>query len=107
MENIRQCKVPMDRAEIINLMYLSTLEKLCLSTSNLKHNNVKFHGIVAGRQATSLGSITLDVTFGTADHFRTEKVKFEVVPFNSVYHESSAVRHMLHSWQGHVIYTSS
>ena len=28
----------------------------------------------------------MDVTFGTADHFRTERVKFELVPFNSVYH---------------------
>ena len=57
-----------------------------LSESQLSHNNVKFHGIVPGRQASSMGRITLNVTFGFTDNFRMEDVSFEVVPFKSVYH---------------------
>ena len=33
-----------------------------------------------------MGQITLKVTFGEADNFRTEDVSFEVVPFRSAYH---------------------
>ena len=33
-----------------------------------------------------MGKITLKVTFGMADNFRTEDVSFEVVPFRSAYH---------------------
>ena len=44
-----------------------------------------FHGVVPGKQANSLGEITLDVTFGEPDNFRTEPLSFEVVPFKSAY----------------------
>ena len=84
--NHRLRRVLMDGGVSINIMYLSTLEKLHLSQTQLRHSNIRFHGIVPGRQATSLGEISLDVTFGTPDHFRTEKVLFEVVTFESVYH---------------------
>ena len=57
-----------------------------LSESQLTHSTVKFHGIVPGRQASSMGKITLKVTFGNAENFRTEDVSFEVVPFKSAYH---------------------
>ena len=33
-----------------------------------------------------MGRITLKVTFGGTDNFRTEDVNFEVVPFKSAYH---------------------
>ena len=33
-----------------------------------------------------MGKITLKVTFGGTDNFRTEDVSFEVVPFRSAYH---------------------
>ena len=33
-----------------------------------------------------MGRITLKVTFGGTDNFRTEDVSFEVVPFKSAYH---------------------
>ena len=33
-----------------------------------------------------MGKITLKVTFGGMDNFRTEDVSFEVVPFRSAYH---------------------
>ena len=63
----------MDGGASINIMDLSTLEKLHLSKTQLRHSNVRFHGIVPGRQESSLGEISLEVTFGTPDHFRTER----------------------------------
>ena len=84
--NHRLRRVLMDGGASINIMYLSTLEKLHLSQTQLRQSNVCFHGIVPRRQVASLGEISLDVTFGTPDHFRTKKISFEVVPFESVYH---------------------
>src|SRR4051812_35206553 len=57
-----------------------------LHESQLSYSSVTFHGIVPGRQANSLGEITLDVTFGTQDNYRTEPLSFKVVPFKSAYH---------------------
>ena len=57
-----------------------------LSETQLKHSTVKFHGIVPGRQASSMGTIVLDVTFGDETNYRTEEVAFEVVEFKSAYH---------------------
>jgi hypothetical protein len=57
-----------------------------LSTTQRKHNNVVFHGVVPGRLGQSLGSITLDVVFGTPDNYRIEPLTFKVVPFKSAYH---------------------
>src|SRR4051812_17285845 len=45
-----------------------------------------FHGIVPGRKAYPIGKVTLPVTFGTPANFRTERIVFELVPFNSPYH---------------------
>jgi hypothetical protein len=41
---------------------------------------------VPGRKAYSLGKVTLPVTFGTPENFRTEKITFELVNFRSPYH---------------------
>jgi hypothetical protein len=42
--------------------------------------------VVPGRQAKSLGSITLKVAFGDENNYREEPITFEVVPFKSTYH---------------------
>jgi hypothetical protein len=44
------------------------------------------YGIVPGTAAIPLGQITLPVTFGTAENFRTEYIKFEVADFETSYH---------------------
>ncbi|KAK1653706.1 hypothetical protein QYE76_071511 [Lolium multiflorum] len=46
----------------------------------------EFHGVVPGKKANSLGSITLPVAFGDVHNFRQERITFEVVPFKSSYH---------------------
>ena len=84
--NFRLKKVLMDGGASINIIYLSTLKRMDISTRQLRPSHVKFHGIVPGRSASSLGEISLAVTFGEEDNYRTEEISFEVVPFDSAYH---------------------
>ena len=49
VQNHRLSRVLMDGGFSINIMYWSTLEKLHLSKTQLRHSNVRFHGIVPGR----------------------------------------------------------
>ena len=79
-------KCLMDGGSSINIMYIDTLLKMGLNETQLTHSDTVFHGVVPGRKAQSLGSITLMVAFGNAKNFRQEPITFEVVPFKSVYH---------------------
>ena len=45
-----------------------------------------FYGIVPVNSSTPIGSVTLPVTFGREQNFRTEYIKFEVADFESSYH---------------------
>ena len=76
----------MDGGASINIIYLNTLKRMNISTRQLRPSNVKFHGIVPGRSASSLGEITLEVTFGEEANYRTEDATFEVITFDSAYH---------------------
>jgi hypothetical protein len=79
-------KCLMDGGSSLNIMYVETLTKLGLSETQLCHSAVTFYGVVPGRQAKSLGSITLKVAFGDENNYREEPITFEVVPFKSTYH---------------------
>jgi hypothetical protein len=75
-------KCLMDGGSSLNIMYVETLTKLGLTKTQLRHSAVTFYG----RQAKSLGSITLKVAFGSEENYREEPITFEVVPFKSTYH---------------------
>ena len=47
--------------------------------SNLSQSSNTFHSIVPGKAVLPLGAVTLDVTFGTPDHFKKEAIDFEIV----------------------------
>ncbi len=79
-------KTLMDGGSSINILYVEMLHRMKISETQMNHSSVIFHGVVPGRQANSLGEITLDVTFGTPKNYRTEALSFEVVPFKSAYH---------------------
>jgi hypothetical protein len=76
-------KCLMDGGSSLNIMYVETLTKLGLTKTQLRHSAVTFYGVVPGRQAKSLGSITLKVAFGSEENYREEPITFEVVPFKS------------------------
>ena len=64
VDNFRLTKVLMDGGSSLNILYEDTLKRMNLAHSQLDYSNVTFHGIVPRRQANSMGSIKLDVTFG-------------------------------------------
>jgi hypothetical protein len=79
-------KCLMDGGSSLNIMYVETLTKLGLTKTQLRHSAVTFYGVVPGRQAKSLRSITLKVAFGDENNYCEEPITFEVVPFKSTYH---------------------
>jgi hypothetical protein len=79
-------KCLMDGGSSLNIVYVETLTKLGLTKTQLRHSAITFYGVVSGRQAKSLGSITLKVAFGSEENYRGEPITFEVVPFKSTYH---------------------
>jgi hypothetical protein len=79
-------KYLMDGGSSLNIMYVETLTKLGLTKTQLRHSAVTFYVVVPGRQAKSLGSITLKVAYGSEENYREEPITFEVVPFKSTYH---------------------
>jgi hypothetical protein len=79
-------KCLMDGGSNLNIMYVETLKKLGLIKTQLRHCAVTFYGAVPGRQAKSLGSITLKVVLGDENNFCEEPITFEVVSFKSTYH---------------------
>ena len=54
--------------------------------SLLTPSKAPFYDIVPRNSSTPIGSVTLPVTFGTEQNFRTEYIKFEVADFESSYH---------------------
>jgi hypothetical protein len=78
-------KCLMDGGTSLNIMYVETPTKLGLTKTQLRHSDVTFYGVVPGRQAKSLGSITLKVAFGDENNYHEEPITFEVVPFKSTY----------------------
>jgi hypothetical protein len=79
-------KCLMDGGSNLNIMYAETLTKSGLTKIQLCHSAITFYGVVPGRQAKSLGSITLKVAFGDKINFHEEPITLEVVPFKSAYH---------------------
>jgi hypothetical protein len=70
----------------LNILYVSTLNKMGIPRSNLRPSKAPFYGIMLGKEAMPLGRILLDVTFGQLENFRKEPLTFEVVDFVGVYH---------------------
>jgi hypothetical protein len=56
-----------------------------LSRSLLCPSRAPFHGIVPGIAATPVGQISLPVTFGSRENFRTKTIQFEVADFETAY----------------------
>jgi hypothetical protein len=84
--SVRFSRVLIDGGSSINILYRDTARKLGIQESELRPTPTVFHGIVSGHSCQSIGRITLEVMFGKPDHFRTEKVEFEVVDLLNPYH---------------------
>ncbi|CAO2187795.1 unnamed protein product [Urochloa humidicola] len=70
----------------LNVIFAKTLQMMGLDLSKaLTPGETAFYDIIPGNAAIPLGQITLPVTFGTRENYRTEFIKFEVVDFSSSY----------------------
>ncbi|KAK1642782.1 hypothetical protein QYE76_060587 [Lolium multiflorum] len=79
-------RVLIDGGSSINILYRDTARKLGIQEAELRPTPTVFHGIVPGHCCQPIGRITLEVMFGKPDHFRTERIEFEVVDLVSPYH---------------------
>jgi hypothetical protein len=77
--------VLVDGVSSLNIMFLKTFYQMRLSRSALLRSWAPFHGIVLGAVATPVSQITLPVTFGTQENFRTQHLQFEVADFKMAY----------------------
>ena len=57
-----------------------------IDPSQIKPTETSFKGVIPGVEARCMGSITLEVVFGSPDNFRSEELIFDIVPFRSGYH---------------------
>lgn len=80
-------KVLIDGGAKLNIIFSETLKKMKLDCEGLMTPTcTPFYGIVPGEASIPLGQMILPVTFGTAEKYQTEFIKFEVAEFESSYH---------------------
>jgi hypothetical protein len=70
----------------INFIFVDTLKKMDFDFKRLTECDETFFGIVPGKMAYPMGQVSLPITFGTEENFRTEYLSFEVADFKSSYH---------------------
>ena len=61
VEGTRLTKGLMDGGSGLNILYVETLKGMGIPMSKLTESNMRFHGVIPGKKADSLGQITLDV----------------------------------------------
>nr|AAP54912.2 retrotransposon protein, putative, Ty3-gypsy subclass [Oryza sativa Japonica Group] len=86
VRNVKLRRTLIDGGSALNILFAKTLDDMQIPRSELKPSNAPFHGVIPGLSATPLGQITLPVTFGTRENFRTENISFEVDDFETAYH---------------------
>nr|ABA97656.1 retrotransposon protein, putative, Ty3-gypsy subclass [Oryza sativa Japonica Group] len=85
IRNIKVARVLIDGGSSINLLFASTLDAMGILQSELTPTDQPFHGITPQSSSRPLGKITLPVTFGQANNFRTEQITFDVAEFDTAY----------------------
>ena len=72
-------KVLMDGRSRLNIIYADTLEAMGIPMTGLSKSNMKFHAVIPGKKAKSLGQFALDVVFGKEKNFQKERLSYDVV----------------------------
>ena len=100
-------KVLMDGGSGLNILYVDTLDAMCIPWSELRLAGSPFHGVIPRAQAYPLGQIDLPVIFGNRANFRSEVLTFEVVDFPGSYHAILGGYATPSSWRSPTTPTSS
>ena len=86
IRQIRLARVLIDGGSALNIIFARTLEDMVFDMTKLVPSDQAFYGIIPGAGSTSVSKVTLPVTFGTRDNYRTESIIFEVTSFETSYH---------------------
>ena len=78
-------RVLMDGGSSLNLLYQDTVRKMGIDHSAIKPTKATFRGIIPGMEVSCIGSIALEVIFGSPENYRIEELIFEIAPFRSDY----------------------
>ena len=76
----------MDGDSSLNLIYQDTVRKMGIDPTKISQSNSTFKGVIPGVEARYMGSLVLEVVFGSPDNFRSEELIFDIAPFRSGYH---------------------
>ena len=85
IQDKRVKRVLIDGGSSLNVLFPKTLLRLGIPLSSLQKTDTPFFGIMPGTGANPLGHISLPVTFGTEENFRTEWISYEVPDFDYSY----------------------
>ena len=84
---VKPSKVLIDGGSSLNVIFIDTLRKMGGDLlSQIQPSDAPFYGIIPGTSSQPIGQITLLVTFGTRENYRSEFLKFEVTSFETSYH---------------------
>ena len=75
----------MEGGSDLNLLYHDTIRKLGVNPDIILHGNTSFQGVTPGPDTQSMGSLSLEVMFGSPDNFRSKNLTFHIAPFVSHY----------------------
>ena len=85
IDGLQFTQVLMDDDSDLNLLYQDTIRKLGVNPAIIRHGNTSFQGVTPGLDTHSMGSLSLEVMFGSPDNFQSEKLTFHIAPFISHY----------------------
>lgn len=74
-----------DGGSSLNTLFTSTLGEMPIPRTKVRPVRYSFHGIVLGSSAKPIGQVSHPLTFGSPSNFRTEKIYFDVVDFETTY----------------------
>ena len=86
IRQIRLARVLIDGGSTLNIIFAKTLEDMGFDLTKLVPSDQAFYDIISSAGSTPVGKVTLLVTFGTRDNYRTESIIFEVAPLETSYH---------------------
>ena len=85
IDGLHFTQVLMDGGSDLNLLYQDTIRKMGINPAIIHHGNTSFQGVTPGPYTHCMGSLSLEVMFGSPDNFRSEKLTFHIAPFISSY----------------------
>ena len=86
IRQIHLARVLIDGGSAFNIIFAKTLEDMGFDMTQLVPSVQAFYGIIPGAVLTPVSKVTLPVTFGTRDNYRTESIIFKVASFETSYH---------------------